>query len=463
MYRTSDPRFRRRLHELGATVESATEQAQSGLYIFGHTYLRPAVDSVASCLTTCVDASCPTLNLAQRDRLRRQRGRGRSRGRAELNFDFYDDWDDLEETDGLLGWSDGDEGGAVGVGGLGYGAIAAQPPRQKGMSYAKGRRKSGAGVEGDATVVPGGSAGFFGRMFGGRALKYRPSAADLQEHPGARRNRRKMTEGEALLEEEEGSANTGRVRKHGRKRSGTAGTAGSATTTDSYSSRGDIFPSDDEDAIPLDDEFAMVLERRTTNPHSGTETESSSNRTSSQRRGKRPSAGSRTSTGRRTLSTRSTRSSAGGRQSRSHTNSNLASPIAERRQPEMLEEADFQSSPPASNDLRTEEQRTEAEEEAATERKHHEAQRVAEQKGLPEPAATSTESAEEPVMNDTLETTFGITATPASATEEPSQLPTPLPTDDEEDDNHHPIQQGGSTGTDGSATQPPRTSEQGDR
>ncbi|KKY28570.1 hypothetical protein UCRPC4_g00501 [Phaeomoniella chlamydospora] len=55
-------------------------------------------------------------------------------------------------------------------------------------------------------------------------------------------------------------------KKHGRKRSSTNG---SEDTTNSLSSRGDLIPSDEEleaDAVPLDDEFAMVLERRNTNP-----------------------------------------------------------------------------------------------------------------------------------------------------------------------------------------------------
>ncbi|EME39509.1 hypothetical protein DOTSEDRAFT_97361, partial [Dothistroma septosporum NZE10] len=261
MYRTTDPRFRRRLNDLSQTLESANESAQSGLYVFGQNYIRPCFQSIGSCFTTCVDASCPSLNLSQRD-IERRRARGRTRGRAELNFDFYDDWDD-DEGEGLLGWGTdpfGNEGSASG----GYGSInAAQPARTKAMSYSKTRRKSAVlSHDGgpDPTVIPG-ATGFWSRLFGGKskALHYRPSAADLQEHPGARKGKRRdLTEGEALLEDIEGEASAGRG--HRRKRSETQ------TTTSSYSSRGDIFPSDEEldDAIPLDDEFAMVLERRTT-------------------------------------------------------------------------------------------------------------------------------------------------------------------------------------------------------
>jgi hypothetical protein len=95
----NDPRFRRRLNDLSATLESANESAQSGVYIFTQRYIRPCFGSIGSCLTTCVEAGCP--HLQQRDRLRRGR-----RGRAELSFDFYDDWDE-DENEGLLGWGMG--------------------------------------------------------------------------------------------------------------------------------------------------------------------------------------------------------------------------------------------------------------------------------------------------------------------------------------------------------------------
>jgi len=424
MYRTSDPRFRRRLNEIGASVETATEQAQSSIYIFGQHYVQPCLSSVSSCFTTCIDASCPAINYSQRDRLRRQRGRGRSRGRAELNFDFYDDWDDLDENDGLLGWGGNDEFDRLlaGSGTAGYGAVSQQPGRQRGMSYPKGRRKSTAQQDAeDPTLIPG-SKGFFGRLFGGKALRYKPSAADMQDHPGARRLRRDRTEGEALLEESEESSRGGR--RHGRTRSGTAG---SGETTDSLSSRGDIFPSDEEveDAIPLDDEFAMVLERR--NTQSGPGTESSSNKTRSERRGKRPSAGSRTST-RRTMSSRSARSSLGRKSSRR--GSSVPQTPIEESQPEMQEEIEV----PSLNELKQEETRIEREEEEQIERKRQEAQRIAAERGL-----SSRSDEELPSKEATPKATSpAITAT--QMTEEPSQLPTPLPTDDEEDEQSRQLQ-----------------------
>ncbi len=295
MYRTGDPRFRRRLDELGATLENANIQAQSGLYDFSQHYLKPCLASVTSCLTTCVEASCPSLKITpnQRERIRRQQRLGRSnRGRAEANFDFYDDWDE-DENDALMGWGSNDEFDRLLAGGTGYGTLGgggnAQPARQRGMSYPKARRKSTVDAERDPTVIPG-SKSLFGKLFGGKAHRYKPSAAGMQDNPGAttRKPGQDITEGEALLRE------GGVAKKHRRTRSGTVA---SGHTTDSLSSRGDIFPSDEEDdAIPLDDEFAMVLERRT----AGLDTESSSNRTRSNteqsRRGKRPSTGSRRST-----------------------------------------------------------------------------------------------------------------------------------------------------------------------
>lgn len=419
MYRTGDPRFRRRLNELGQTLENANESAQSGIYIFTQQYIRPCFDSVASCMTTCVDASCPSLNISQRDRLRRQRGRGRSRGRAELNFDFYDDWDD--EEDALMGWGN-DEFDRLLAGGAGYGTVQeAQPGRQRGMSYPKGRRKSAVLPHDggpDPTAIPGSS--LFGKLFGGKVRKYKPSAAGLQEHPGAKRA--DLTEGEALLQE----GNEGSGRRKGRVRSNTAG---SGHTTDSYSSRGDIFPSDEEDdAIPLDDEFAMVLERRTTQSGhaSGPETENSSQKTrnsNERRRGKRPSAGSRKST-RHSLSSQSS-----GRRSRqSRSNSNVAQTPAEETVPEIQEDV------PTMSELKQEERRVEKEEEEDVERRRLEAQRLAAQRGL------GTESLPEENLSSKEATprAHSPAVEPREPVEEPSQLPTPLTTDDEDDERDRP-------------------------
>jgi hypothetical protein len=365
MYRTNDPRFRRRLTDLSATLESANESAQSSVYIFTQHYIRPCFGSIGNCLTTCVEAGCP--HLQQRDRLRRGR-----RGRAELSFDFYDDWDE-DENEGLLGWGD-DDGDAQG-----YGTVDVQqqqPARQRGMSYPRDRRRKS--HEGAAGTEGLGGSGFFGRLFGGsRAVRYKPSIADLQDHPGAKRSRKDRGEGEALLEESEGSVGAGRApRQHGRKRSGTAG---SRETMDSLSSRGDIFPSDEEDdAIPLDDEFAMVLERR--NTQSGPETETSSGNTGSiapKKRGKRPSAGSRVSS-RRTMSSRSLSA----RESRSRKSSAVQTPMESSLQGGLEEVSAKEIEVPTMDDLSEEERELAKKEEAEVERRRDEASRAAAERGL---------------------------------------------------------------------------------
>lgn len=235
-----------------------------------------------------------------------------------MSFDFYDDWEE-EENEGLLGgWgrsSDGYDGG------FGYGAVN-QPGRQRGMSYGArtrdtrfntGRRKSTAhhahdtGLS-DPTIIPSSSYfGFLGRLpfnIGGKGLRYRPSAADLVEHPG--QGRRSLEEEEPLMEDsdEEGHGYGYTAQSHRRGMSEGKGkgvgmgpghqrqrshTTASGHTTDSLSSRGDIFPSEDDmdDAVPLDDEFTISLERRTTgtwgDEGSGSKKPPASRRRSSQR------------------------------------------------------------------------------------------------------------------------------------------------------------------------------------
>lgn len=293
----------------------------------------------------------------------------------------------------------------------------AQPARQRGMSYPKGRRKSAVLPNDggpDPTSLPGSS--LFGKLFGGsKVRKYKPSAAGLQEHPGSKKS--DVTEGEALLQESE----EGRQRRKTRVRSNTAG---SGHTTDSYSSRGDLFPSDEEDdAIPLDDEFAMVLERRTTQSGhaSGPDTENSSQKTrnSNERRGgKRPSTGSRKST-RHSMSSQSS----GRRSRRSRSNSNIVQTPTEEAVPEGQEDV------PIMTELKLEEQRIEKEEEDDVERKRQEAQRLAAERGLQaeDPADENLSS------NEATPRAHSPALEPVEPVEEPVQLPTPLTTDDEEE------------------------------
>ena len=208
-------------------------------------------------------------------------------------------------------------------------------------------RRKGADDD-DVNVLPKSSMfGFLERLpwkIGGRGVRYRPSVADLQENVG-----RRGAEAEPLISEDEGQGKS----RHGRNRSGTVG---SRSTTNSFSSRGDLFPSDDEDdAIPIDDEFAMVLERRTT----GT----TSDDHSSGKKGKKKTPGSRTST--KTASTKERRTTS----TSSRNRKNLA---------EDAVEEDF----PSMADLKQEEELVGREEEAKVEAARQAAQRLAFERGL---------------------------------------------------------------------------------
>lgn len=260
-----DPRIRQTWNQLSQNAETATENAAAGIWAFQHKYLTPCLGSIASALEECTLQCLPDRD----ERARRLRERGRTRGRAELSFDFYDDWDEdigassggllggwgNDELDRLLAGSGSHSGPSDGVD---------PPPRKKrGMSYGtRGNRKN---LEPDPTIIPSTSAlGFLGRLpfkLGG-TLRYKPSAADLQEHPGASREEiRDEEEGEPLISDEHSDDDGNNImNKKTRKRSSTNS---SGHTSDSFRSRGDLFPSDGEDdAIPLDDEFAVALERR---------------------------------------------------------------------------------------------------------------------------------------------------------------------------------------------------------
>lgn len=352
MYRRSDPRWNRTIQHLAENLESANESAQANLWTFGHDYIKPCLGSIAQCFESCTATCFPSREE------RRRRNRRQGRGRAELSFDFYDDWED-DENDGLLGWGN-DELDRLLSGSNNYGSVS-QPARQRGMSYGarrerdsrypSGRRKSAVQPHGggpDPTVIPSSSYfGFLGRLpfkLGGKGLRYKPSAADLTEHPGA--SRRYEEEEQPLIEDSDEEVVRDNERKgHRRNRSHTSA---SGHTTDSLSSRGDIFPSDDEgDAVPLDDEFTIALERQKTSTD-----EASSGKT---RSGKKPS-GSR-------MSTRTT-------------NSRLTQDTGKRSVSADVDET------PTLSDLKQEEERIRSEEEADVVRKRHDAQKLAARRGL---------------------------------------------------------------------------------
>ncbi|KAF2263632.1 hypothetical protein CC78DRAFT_553963 [Lojkania enalia] len=366
MYRRGDPRWNRTIQHITENIEQANETAQVSVWNFGHNYVNPCLSSISQGFKACVGSCFPSRN-------DRRRNRGRSRGRAELSFDFYDDWE-YDENDGLLGW--GNDGlDRLLAGSSNYGTVS-QPGRQRAMSYGtrnrdnrynSGRRKSTAHHnEGpDPTIIPSSSYfGFLGRLpfkIGGKVLRYKPSAADLTEHPG--QSRRSLEEEQPLIEDsDEDTRQANENKGHRRQRSHTSA---SGNTTDSLSSRGDIFPSEDEldDAVPLDDEFTVALERRSTSQLD----EASSGRA---RSGSKRPAASRLST--RTASSRNTQGS--GRRRRSnddaHTRKSASTAIDE---------------VPSLSDLKQEEERVRLEEEREIERKRHDAQQLAVKRGTPSP------------------------------------------------------------------------------
>ncbi|KAI2622134.1 hypothetical protein GGS26DRAFT_249086 [Hypomontagnella submonticulosa] len=273
-----DPRLRQRWNQISHTTETVTENAAAGIWSFGHTYVTPCLSSITSALE-----SCSTVCLGDREeRARRARERERARGRAEYSFDFYDDWDEElgggEDGGALLGgWRSEDWDRLLAGTGKKRAAneVQEQPKRKRGMSYGtKGSRKR-ASTQEDPTIIPSTAPlGFLGRLpfkIGG-TLRYKPSAANLQEHPGASRATLDA-EHEPLLGADEDTAHLDDSPSQSRKRSGTVG---SGDTSDSYRSRGDLFPSDEEmeeDAIPLDDEFTIALDHM--DDHSSNKTKSS--------------------------------------------------------------------------------------------------------------------------------------------------------------------------------------------
>jgi hypothetical protein len=364
-----DPRIRQTWNQFSQNAESATETAAAGIWTFQHSYINPCFSSITAGFEQCTGQCFPDRD----ERARRLRERGRTRGRAELSFDFYDDWDEDEGAGGrglLGGWGNDELDRLLAGSGShsGTGGTDQAPRRKRGMSYGttRVRRKS---LDPDPTIIPStNTLGFLGRLpfkFGG-TLRYKPSAADLQEHPGASRSEFIEEEGQPLISDDESDEGDNRTAKgHRRQRSSTAS---SGETSDSFRSRGDLFPSDGEDdAVPLPDEFAMVLERRGT---SSNVDDRSSGKTRSSK-GKRP-AGVRTLS--RTLSRRV---------QSSQSILTLAGVRASSEAPE----SPGLSSPgiiniPSLTDLQQEEERIRHEEDGEVERKRLAAAKLAMERGL---------------------------------------------------------------------------------
>jgi hypothetical protein len=312
------------------------------------------------------------------------------RGRAEYSFDFYDDWDEeieggLGRSGGLLGWGNDEldrllAGSGSSSHGRGLTATDEQPTgRKRNMSYGtrRGGPKRKNTVDGlpDPTIIPSTNTfGFLQRLpfkIGG-TLRYKPSAADLQEHPGAHRvDVEDEAEGEPLIDEdtdeleaqEEGGSQVSRTRAR-------SSTTGSGATSDSFRSRGDLFPSDGEDdAVPLSDEFAMVLERRTASSSNLDDRGSGKTKSS---KGKKPS-----------VSRRMSRTVSGTTQSSSHSRPSLGASIGSATSVNRMKYESATHSLEASlDDLRQEEERLRKEEDAEVEKKRLAAAKLASERGL---------------------------------------------------------------------------------
>jgi hypothetical protein len=174
-------------------------------------------------------------------------------------------------------------------------------------------------------------------------------------------------EGEPLIPDEHGEEERGKGKGQTRNRSSTTS---SGETSDSFRSRGDLFPSDGEDdAVPLSDEFAMVLERRMT----GTDDRSSGKTRSS--KGKRP-AGSRNLSRNLSRTTQDSQSQSRPSLGRSHNSSGASLP----QTPDALSPG--LAEVPSMADLQQEEERIRHEEELEVDRKRQAAAKLAAERGL---------------------------------------------------------------------------------
>ncbi|KAK5663149.1 hypothetical protein OQA88_6566 [Cercophora sp. LCS_1] len=392
-----DPRLRQRWNQISQNAETVTENAAAGIWTFQHRYITPCLaglsDAIDSCTGVCIG------DREERARRARERDRGARRTRAEYTFDFYDDWEDAEDEgqdavgSGILGgWAapraeDWDRllAGTGGRGRRGTGAagdVVDQPRRKRGMSYGtRGPRK--ASTTEDPNVIPRTAPlGFLGRLpfqIGG-TLRYKPSAANLQDHPGADHPDTHATgehgEDEPLLgtSDDEGDG----PRRRSPQSRARSNTAGSGDTSSSYRSRGDLFPSDgegEEDAVPLDDEFAMVLDR--VDDRGSTKTRSS--------KGKYPADKYGMS---RTVS-RTTIDSTHSRDSTKGTNGNIStSPFPAYDDHGLMT--------PSMEDLQREEEQAEREEAEEIERRRRAASQLAQRKGLTKDDEQMDESVPEP-------------------------------------------------------------------
>ncbi|KFY29525.1 hypothetical protein V493_02310 [Pseudogymnoascus sp. VKM F-4281 (FW-2241)] len=282
-----DPRIRQTWNNISHNAENATETAAAGIWSFVHDYINPCFASMGESIEQCTAQCFPD----REERARRLRERDRARGRAEYSFDFYDDWDDEEAgaSGGLLGWGNDElDRLLAGSGSHSHGPDDQPSGRKRKMSYGTRRPPKRRGtLDGlpDPTIIPSTSAlGFLQRLpfkFGG-TLRYKPSAADLQDNPGAHRAELgDDAEAEPLIDDDDHSDDSDGGDLNIKRTRPRSSTTASGDTSDSFRSRGDLFPSDGEDdAVPLSDEFATTLGRRgtvtTLEDHSSGKTRNSS-------------------------------------------------------------------------------------------------------------------------------------------------------------------------------------------
>ncbi|KAK4169155.1 hypothetical protein QBC43DRAFT_85957 [Cladorrhinum sp. PSN259] len=443
-----DPRMRQRWNQISHTTEAVTENAAAGIWTFNHRYINPCLDTlgraVDSCMGPCIG------DREERARRARERDRGARRTRAEYSFDFYDDWDDYygeEENGGGSGVLGGGNGGGWSWGPrsddwdrllAGTGASrkhhaaetveTEQPRRKRGMSYGTRGPRRKASADEDPNVIPRTAPlGFLGRLpfkiVG--SLRYKPSAANLRDHPGAGQHgdsglgREEVEEHEPLL----GGRGDDERRQRGQRKVSASrarsNTTESGDTSSSFRSRGDLFPSDgegEEDAVPLDEEqFTVALDRVD---------DRSSNRTRSSK-GKRPADGGDKGLS-RTVS-RTTLSS-------EHTPDEIRGPsLVTSPFPEFDDAAEI--SVPSLEELQQEEEQARREEDEELERRRRAASQLAMKRGLSVENLTALpddleELSSEEERTPTVNGTIFEEAESLEVAQKESKRPAPLSSDD---------------------------------
>ena len=390
----TDPRIRQTWNQISHNLESANEQAQVNLFTFSQRYIGPCLASIGS----CVQSTTAPCFYSREERLRRSRGRGGGAGggggrtgRIEFGFDFYDDWenDDYaadallnlgnDELDRLLA-GPGTRGATVGQPGrpraMSYGARRDRVPRGRRTTTVAGQHQHESGQ--DPTIIPSTNVfGFFGRLpwqLGAKGLKYTPSTADLQDRSGIVHRSNVVKAEPPLNERDDDHGDADAPRKRQTPHRGRSGTNTSESASDSMRSRADLFPSDDEaDAVPLDDEFTIGLERRVTG--SGTDQAELG-----RARGKTSST-SRPSTKTQSSSSKDRRKSEIQPRSGSVSTTNAAATVSSEDELSISNTGDLVEIPTLA-DLIREEDAVRHQEELAVERKRLAASRLASQRGL---------------------------------------------------------------------------------